>query len=38
MEALNLNPEKAIEEYAVWGGVPRYWEHVVYRHGRQPPF
>ena len=24
-EALNLNAN-AIEEYAVWGGVPRYWE------------
>lgn len=25
-EALNLNAMSAIEEYAVWGGVPRYWE------------
>lgn len=25
-EALNLNATKAVEEYAVWGGVPRYWE------------
>ena len=25
-EALNLNEMSAIEEYAVWGGVPRYWE------------
>ena len=25
-EALNLNAMNAIEEYAVWGGVPRYWE------------
>lgn len=25
-EALNLDAVKAIEEYAVWGGVPRYWE------------
>lgn len=25
-EALNLEATKAIEEYAVWGGVPRYWE------------
>lgn len=25
-EALHLNAENAIEEYAVWGGVPRYWE------------
>ncbi len=25
-EALNLSPINAIEEYAVWGGVPRYWE------------
>ena len=26
LEALNLNAMSAIEEYAVWGGVPRYWE------------
>ena len=26
MEALNLDAVSAIEEYAVWGGVPRYWE------------
>ncbi|MDO4462361.1 MAG: ATP-binding protein [Bacteroidia bacterium] len=25
-EALNVDPVQAIEEYAVWGGVPRYWE------------
>ena len=25
-EALNLGATNAIEEYAVWGGVPRYWE------------
>ncbi len=25
-EALNLDAVNAIEEYAVWGGVPRYWE------------
>lgn len=25
-EALNLDATKAVEEYAVWGGVPRYWE------------
>ena len=25
-EALNLDAMSAIEEYAVWGGVPRYWE------------
>lgn len=25
-EALNLDTINAIEEYAVWGGVPRYWE------------
>lgn len=25
-EALNLDAEEAVEEYAVWGGVPRYWE------------
>lgn len=25
-EALGLDATRAIEEYAVWGGVPRYWE------------
>lgn len=25
-EALKLDSTRAIEEYAVWGGVPRYWE------------
>ena len=25
-EALGLDAMNAIEEYAVWGGVPRYWE------------
>ncbi len=25
-EALNLDMVSAVEEYAVWGGVPRYWE------------
>lgn len=25
-EALNLDAMNTIEEYAVWGGVPRYWE------------
>ena len=25
-EALSLGAMEAIEEYAVWGGVPRYWE------------
>lgn len=25
-EALGLNAREAVEEYAVWGGVPRYWE------------
>ena len=25
-EALHLNAVNAIEEYAIWGGVPRYWE------------
>ena len=25
-EALNVSPVEAVEEYAVWGGVPRYWE------------
>ena len=25
-DALNLDVKSAIEEYSVWGGVPRYWE------------
>ncbi len=25
-EALSLSPINAIDEYSVWGGVPRYWE------------
>lgn len=25
-EALDLNAEETIENYAVWGGVPRYWK------------
>lgn len=25
-EALGFNATSAIEEYSVWGGVPRYWE------------
>ncbi len=25
-KALNLSAVNAVEEYAVWGGVPRYWE------------
>ncbi len=25
-EALHCSDQEAIEEYAVWGGVPRYWE------------
>lgn len=25
-EALDCNAEQAVTEYAVWGGVPRYWE------------
>ena len=25
-EALNLDAVSSVEEYAVWGGVPRYWE------------
>ncbi|MBI5009040.1 MAG: ATP-binding protein [Bacteroidia bacterium] len=25
-EALNCDPEQAVTEYSVWGGVPRYWE------------
>jgi AAA+ ATPase superfamily predicted ATPase len=26
LEALGVPAVKAVEEYAVWGGVPRYWE------------
>ena len=26
LEALNFDAQDAVEEYAVWGGVPRYWE------------
>lgn len=26
MQALGCNAVEAIEEYAVWGGIPRYWE------------
>ena len=26
VEYLNCNAIQAIEEYAVWGGIPRYWE------------
>jgi AAA+ ATPase superfamily predicted ATPase len=26
MEALGVSATDAVEEYAVWGGVPRYWE------------
>jgi AAA+ ATPase superfamily predicted ATPase len=25
-EGLQLSPEESIREYAVWGGIPRYWE------------
>lgn len=25
-EALGLDPVESVREYAVWGGVPRYWE------------
>jgi AAA+ ATPase superfamily predicted ATPase len=25
-EVLNCSASKAIEEYSVWGGIPRYWE------------
>lgn len=25
-EALNLNPRESVRAYAIWGGVPRYWE------------
>jgi AAA+ ATPase superfamily predicted ATPase len=25
-EALRLGPREAVEGYAIWGGVPRYWE------------
>ncbi len=26
MEALGCDAEQAVREYAVWGGIPRYWE------------
>lgn len=26
IQALHCEPEQAVREYAVWGGVPRYWE------------
>jgi len=26
MDSLNCLPVQAVEEYATWGGVPRYWE------------
>lgn len=26
VDALHLNPEETVAEYAIWGGVPRYWE------------
>lgn len=26
MDALGCKPQQAVTEYAVWGGVPRYWE------------
>lgn len=25
-QALGCNAQQAVEEYAVWGGIPRYWE------------
>lgn len=25
-DALDCNAKQAVEEYAIWGGVPRYWE------------
>lgn len=25
-QALHCDAEQAVREYAVWGGVPRYWE------------
>lgn len=25
-EALGISAKQAVEEYAIWGGVPRYWE------------
>ncbi len=25
-EVLKITPAQAVEEYAVWGGIPRYWE------------
>lgn len=26
VEVLNISPVRAVEEYSVWGGIPRYWE------------
>lgn len=26
IEALDCNPDQAVTEYSIWGGVPRYWE------------
>lgn len=26
MKLLNISAEKAVEEYSVWGGIPRYWK------------
>ncbi|MDD6900458.1 MAG: ATP-binding protein [bacterium] len=26
MEALNCDAVEAVKEYAIWGGIPRYWE------------
>jgi AAA+ ATPase superfamily predicted ATPase len=26
LQALQIDPAAAIEEYSVWGGIPRYWE------------
>ena len=26
LEALEVDAQHAVEEYSVWGGIPRYWE------------
>ena len=26
VQVLNVSPVKAVEEFSVWGGIPRYWE------------
>ena len=32
-EALNCSAIEAVEEYCIWGGVPRYWDLRVQEHG-----